>query len=103
MSPGTDVNAGTANTRAQSQPDNEQQLRRLLALSSDFYWEQDENHHFTSLVAPMLTKSGVDTQQWIGKTLWQQRGVSRLNHSDDWSDHQSALQAQHPLDDFMFQ
>jgi PAS domain S-box-containing protein len=41
--------------------ESEARFRRLVELSSDWYWEQDENGHFTKVYGPALEMLGVNT------------------------------------------
>jgi PAS domain S-box-containing protein len=43
----------------------EARFRRLTELSSDWYWEQDENGHFTQIYGPAL---GIRVDDALGKT-----------------------------------
>ncbi|MFL6716000.1 MAG: putative bifunctional diguanylate cyclase/phosphodiesterase [Burkholderiaceae bacterium] len=47
----------------------EERFRRLTALSSDWYWEQDEDLRFTALSPGLETKAGIAPWRLIGKTL----------------------------------
>jgi PAS domain S-box-containing protein len=43
-------------------------FRALVEMSSDWYWEQDENFRFVSLSENMFQNSGLDPAAFIGKT-----------------------------------
>lgn len=45
-------------------------VRRLLALSSDWCWEQDEFYRFVSHTGAASGSSGIFDENIIGKTLW---------------------------------
>jgi diguanylate cyclase (GGDEF)-like protein/PAS domain S-box-containing protein len=47
----------------------EERFRRLAALSSDWYWEQDQDLRFTTLSPGLETKAGIAPWRLIGKTL----------------------------------
>ncbi len=47
----------------------EERFRRLTELSSDWYWEQDENLRFAELSPKAQEKIGITTSRLIGKTL----------------------------------
>jgi len=46
----------------------EARFRRLTELSSDWYWEQDENGHFTKIFGPVLEMLGIRLDDALGKT-----------------------------------
>ena len=47
---------------------NEARFRRLTELSSDWYWEQDENGHFTKIFGPVLEMLGIRIDDELGIT-----------------------------------
>jgi diguanylate cyclase (GGDEF)-like protein/PAS domain S-box-containing protein len=49
--------------------DSEERFRRLTALSSDWYWEQDSRLRFTTLSPGLEAKTGIGPARLIGKTL----------------------------------
>ena len=46
----------------------EARFRRLTELSSDWYWEQDENGHFTRIFGPVLEMLGIRVDAALGNT-----------------------------------
>src|SRR5207249_429884 len=48
----------------------EARFRSLTALSSDWYWEQDEHYRFTGLSRELHGKAGIGVEEHIGKTRW---------------------------------
>ena len=50
-------------------------LESILALSADWYWEQDENLRFTRFFGRTMAKAGFDSRSLIGKTRWELAGV----------------------------
>jgi diguanylate cyclase (GGDEF)-like protein/PAS domain S-box-containing protein len=46
-------------------------LRQLTALSSDWYWEQDENLRFTMLAGRALDEQRIQPEGILGKTRWE--------------------------------
>ncbi len=48
-------------------------LKSVLDLSSDWYWEQDKNLRFTRFSGKSFAESGLDTARMIGKTRWEMR------------------------------
>ena len=70
--------------------DSEERFRSLFKLSSDFYWEQDEQFRFTYLSAE-LALSGGRTEGAIGKTRWEMDFVGV--GEDVWKAHRADLEA----------
>jgi len=52
----------------------EARFRRLTELSSDWYWEQDENGHFTKIFGPVFEMLGIHADDALGNT-WHDQGV----------------------------
>ncbi len=46
----------------------EELFRRMTELSSDWYWEQDENGHFTKIFGPVLEMLGIRVDDELGNT-----------------------------------
>jgi len=53
----------------------EARFRRLTELSSDWYWEQDENGHFTRIFGPVLEMLGIHVDDALGE-LGQDQGAN---------------------------
>ena len=51
----------------------ETRFRRLTELSSDWYWEQDENGEFTKIFGPVFEMLGIQIDDVLGKTKGDQR------------------------------
>ena len=78
--------------------DSEDRFRILTQLSSDWYWEQDEQHRFVMLSGAVTASTGLQTQDCIGKTHWE---LPSLNLSaTDWQRHRQILDAQQEFRDF---
>ncbi len=78
--------------------ESEDRFRTLTQLSSDWYWEQDENYRFVLLSGDVATGTGLSSQDHIGKTHWD---LPALNLSDaDWVRHRNALDAHQEFRDF---
>src|SRR5450830_1864679 len=63
-----DVRARQRTERALQE--SEKRFRRLLALSSDWYWEQDVNFCFTHITGGFADKSNMPLERFIGTTRW---------------------------------
>jgi len=75
----------------------EARFRSLTQLSSDVYWEQDEQYRFTSITGTM--SGGLDLESVkpiIGKTRWELSTPSAF----DWSAHRARLEACRPYRNF---
>jgi PAS domain S-box-containing protein len=48
--------------------ESEARFHRLTELSSDWYWEQDENGHFTKIFGPVLEMLGIRVDDALGNT-----------------------------------
>jgi PAS domain S-box-containing protein len=47
--------------------ESEARFRRLTELASDWYWEQDENGHFTKVYGPVLEMLGIPVDSVLGE------------------------------------
>ena len=77
----------------------EARFRRMVELSSDWYWVQDENFRFVEL--PGVEKRGVDQEVFIGKTRWELPGLAPLPERV-WQQHRERLQRHEPFRDFIY-
>ena len=48
--------------------ESEARFRRLTELASDWYWEQDQNGHFTKVYGPVLEMLGIPVDTLLGET-----------------------------------
>ncbi len=79
--------------------DSEARFRRLTELSSDWYWEQDENGHFTRIFGPVFEMLGIRVDAAQGKT--------RENYGAVWNAAEreqldGMLSARQPFLDFVY-
>jgi diguanylate cyclase (GGDEF)-like protein/PAS domain S-box-containing protein len=79
----------------------EARFRALTEMSSDFYWEQDENFRITSMSAGVEKSVGIDPQWHIGKTRWEVPGI--LLTEKEWAAHKAILAAHQPFLDFTYE
>jgi diguanylate cyclase (GGDEF)-like protein/PAS domain S-box-containing protein len=79
----------------------EDRYRKLSALSSDWYWEQDADFRFVRIDGFGVMGTLLDSNLSIGKTRWDAgwSGVSELQ----WAAHKAALQAHETFHDFEMQ
>lgn len=73
----------------------EQRFRDLTELSSDWWWEQDENFRFTA-VSTMHAYAGMSASDHIGKTNWELTNAS-LPRNESWDKHIKVLQEHQPF------
>jgi diguanylate cyclase (GGDEF)-like protein/PAS domain S-box-containing protein len=78
----------------------EERFRRLTALSSDWYWEQDQDLRFTTLSPGLETKAGIAPWRLIGKTLPE---IAMAPFHADWHAHREASAARLPFAHVEFQ
>ena len=88
------VQERTAELRA-----SEARFRRLTELSSDWYWEQDENGHFTKIFGPVFEMLGVRLDDALG--------VIRDDQGAGWNEGEreileAHLTARRPFLDFVY-
>jgi diguanylate cyclase (GGDEF)-like protein/PAS domain S-box-containing protein len=81
--------------------ESEARFRSLTDLSSDWYWEIDEDFRFTRFDGYRSGKSGMTQQDSLGKTRWD-LGSLNLNE-EDWAAHRATLQAHEQFKDFEIQ
>ena len=74
-------------------------FRRMVELSSDWYWVQDENFRFVEL--PGVEKRGVDQETFIGKARWELPGLAPLPKKV-WQQHREKLERHEPFSDFVY-
>src|SRR5438309_4507 len=80
--------------------ESEERFRNLTELSSDWYWEQDENFRFTMVSDNLRRRLGPVTQSVIGKARWE---LPTLNMTEaDWAAHRALLKAHQPFRDLQW-
>ncbi len=77
----------------------EARFRRLTELSSDWYWEQDENGHFTKISGPVHEMLGIRVDGALG--------ITRNDHGVHWDEAErkmleANLAAKRPFLDFVY-
>jgi PAS domain S-box-containing protein len=75
----------------------EARFRSLTELSSDWYWEQDENLRFTYMSDQAAALGGFSPESSIGKLRWELPGITPLSCS--WAEHQAVLAGRQPFRD----
>lgn len=79
----------------QALQESEQRFRQLVAMSSDWYWEQDEQFRFTAVTGDFTEKSGIAVERVIGKCRWEY--VPTLGDTDAGRAHRAVLAAHQPF------
>jgi PAS domain S-box-containing protein len=79
--------------------DSEARFRRLTELSSDWYWEQDENGHFTKIFGPVFEMLGIRVDEALGKTREDYGAVWNAAEREQLD---AMLSARRPFLDFVY-
>ncbi|TFW35679.1 bifunctional diguanylate cyclase/phosphodiesterase [Massilia horti] len=79
----------------------EQRFRQLVAMSSDWYWEQDAELRFTTVTGGFSGKAGVSVERLLGKTRWD--FVPALRDTDAGREHIAQVLAHEPFHNFEYQ
>ena len=81
--------------------ESEARFRALVAMSSDWYWEQDEHFRYVHISNEVEVRAGVQAHSHIGKTRWElaHAGVSE----EHWAEHRALLERHEPFRGFAFQ
>ncbi|HEX5611705.1 MAG TPA: ATP-binding protein [Burkholderiales bacterium] len=79
----------------------EERFRALAAMSSDWYWEQDEHFRFVEMSDEVAGLAGSPSASHIGKTRWElpHVGVSER----EWAEHRAILERHEPFRGFEYQ
>src|SRR5712671_3288274 len=79
----------------------EERFQHLAVLSSDWYWEQDEQFRLTFMSKDMAARTGLDASAYLGRKRWDRPA---LNLSEaDWARHRAQLERHEPFRDFEMQ
>ncbi|MBI3374421.1 MAG: PAS domain S-box protein [Betaproteobacteria bacterium] len=78
---------------------NEVRFRRLTALSSDWYWEQDAEYRFVEMGGGDELLGGISAAVHTGKRRWELPGTEIVNQT--WDEHRAALDARKPFQDLL--
>src|SRR4029450_4457229 len=80
--------------------ESEARFRALTELSSDWYWEMDENLRFTQLRQGARGSFGLSDDEVLGKHRWELPG--ELIQPSSWDEHRATLMARRSFRDVMF-
>lgn len=79
----------------------EQRFRDLVKISSDVYWEQDENFRFTKFDGKDEILERLPLAEYAGRTRWELRILCDMS-SQEWADHRAALERHEPFRDLVY-
>lgn len=80
----------------------EERFRRLISMSSDWYWEQDTEFRLTRISGTRLDKEHVPITKLLGKRRWEVPQIQGVS-AEQWEKHRNALEARMPFHDFSYQ
>jgi PAS domain S-box-containing protein len=75
----------------------EQRFRRMVEMSSDWYWMQDQEFRFVDV--PGLEAPDIDTDVVFGKARWEINGLAPMQES--WDQHRARLRRLESFSDFV--
>jgi diguanylate cyclase (GGDEF)-like protein/PAS domain S-box-containing protein len=81
--------------------ESEQRFRQLVAMSSDWYWEQDKDLRFTTVTGGFSGKAGIALGRVLGKTRWEY--VAGMADSEAGREHIAQVTAHEPFHNFEYQ
>ncbi|MGQ0509621.1 MAG: PAS domain-containing sensor histidine kinase [Betaproteobacteria bacterium] len=73
----------------------EERHRHLVALSSDWYWEQDRDLKFVSTDGVEQDRAGISPAEHLGRRRWELPGTEIIGQS--WDDHRKLLAERKPF------
>ncbi len=79
----------------------EERFESFIELSSEWYWEQDEDCRFTLVTGSAAGHGGTDTKKFLGTYRWD-RGAVPVGDGGSWDKHKAVLEARQPFRDFLF-
>lgn len=80
--------------------DKEARYRELTALSSDCYWQMDEELRFVEMTGAGLVSSGITAEAWLGKKLTEVPAT--VEAPESISDLESEMHLHHPFFEAVF-
>ena len=81
--------------------ESESRFRHLAELSSDWYWEQDQNFRFTFVSGALQGRTGIDNSKLGGKARWD---IPALNLSaEEWARHRAQLERHEAFRDLVIE
>jgi diguanylate cyclase (GGDEF)-like protein/PAS domain S-box-containing protein len=80
--------------------ESEQRFRQLVSMSSDWYWEQDDQFRFVAITGGFGEKAGVASERLLGKTRWET--TPGMEESDSGRGHIAQTRAHQRFSDFEY-
>ncbi len=78
----------------------QQRMRDMAELSSDWFWEQDADYRFTFMSESLLAINGTHASSIVGKLRWE-LPVSAVDDKM-WAEHRALLDRREPFRDFEY-
>ncbi len=79
----------------------ERRFRELVKISSDIYWEQDENFRFTKFDGKDEILGRIPLSEYLGRTRWGLRILSEMS-TQEWEEHRAVLERHEPFRDLVY-
>src|SRR5258706_10593447 len=79
----------------------EERFECHLELSSEWYWEQDEDHGFTLIRGAGFEKTGLDPREFRGTKRWD-GGAVPVGDNGSWEAHKALLKARRAFTGFVY-
>ncbi len=79
----------------------EERFRRLVAMSSDIYWEADARMRLTHLSGPSLNKLNISLGETLGLRAQDIPAVEGVSN-DHWAQHMARIERREPFREFVF-
>ena len=79
--------------------ESESRFRKLIELSSDWYWEQDAELRFVATDGVTEARGGITPEDHIGKRRWELPNTEIV--SQTWAEHRAVLDARQPFRDLI--
>jgi diguanylate cyclase (GGDEF)-like protein/PAS domain S-box-containing protein len=76
--------------------ESEMRFRSLTEMSLDWYWVQDAQHRFTEIAGSVLKTTGLKTEAFFGKPLWDPFFGIELSE-EEWTNYKSKLDVREPV------
>jgi PAS domain S-box-containing protein len=89
-----------AEERSDALAKSETRFRDFALTSSDWFWETDENHHFT-FISDGIREFGQDPDRRIGRTRIELAGDTS-SEADKWREHLALLDRHEPFRNFVY-
>ena len=80
--------------------ESEERFRNLSELSSDWYWETDEELRLTRLHGGIFARHAFDREAFLGKRRWELAGVDP--EAPEWKAHRALLERRESFRDFEY-